>query len=288
MVLGKGGLLNKIFLPGFVNAGADTSFATVGEEHPNEDSEVLLKPFALNVWIAEGPVVSFYGFLYPTRMVAIKLSNGGAWIWSPIELTEELATQVVQIVGPVRYIVSPNAIHWLFIKKWQENFPSAKLYASPGLAERQIAKDLKFGATLSKDAPAEYANDIDQVIFQGGVLDEVVFFHKPSSTVIFCDLIQRHFEKDQTGFKGWLMRADGLVGPMGGTPKEWTFFFWVNGLLPEARTSLDIILSKWQPEKLIIAHGENAPEGATFIIENCLPWIPKEPNQCHCCVPRKQ
>lgn len=244
----------------------------------------MLNLFAPNVWTVEGPIVSFYGFPYPTRMVAIQLSDGTAWIWSPVELTEDLALEVVRTVGPVKHIVSPNKIHWLFMKPWQERFPQAKMYASPGLANRKIASNLEFSETLTNEAPVAYAKDIDQVLFQGGAMDEVWFFHKASKTAIVCDLIQRHKEEDQTGWKGWLMRVDGMVGPLGSTPKEWRMAFWMCGLLPKARSSLDKVTLEWKPEKLVIAHGENAEEGATFVIENCLPWIPKDPEKsCQCC-----
>lgn len=293
MVFGKGGLLQNLFLPGFAHAGADTSFKASGS--PSEEEELLLleanaliQRFAPKVWTAEGPVVSFYGVPYPTRMVAIQLSDGSAWIWSPISLTEELAYQIVKLVGPVKYIVSPNFIHWLSLQDWQNRFPEAKVFASPGLSRRKVARGIDFYATLTRETPSDYADDIDQTIFEGGAMDEVVFFHKASKTVIFCDLIQRHFEDDQPGWKGWLMRADGLVGPMGSTPKEWRFAFWVTGQLPNARKTLNFILDEWKPVGMIIAHGENAPEAACVVIENCLTWIPKEPKPCLCCCSPKE
>ena len=292
MFFGKGGLLQTLFLPGYANAGADTSYQVV-PSLAAEDVEVVvpsmetIQRFAPKVWMVEGPVVSFYGFPYPTRMVVIQLTDGSAWIWSPIALTEELASYIVKIVGPVKYIVSPNYLHWLFLKEWQEKFPEAKVFASPGLAKRKVAQDVNFFADLTSDARFEFSSDIDHIIFEGGVMDEVVFFHKSSRTVIFCDLIQRHFEDDQVGWKGWLMRSDGLVGPMGSTPKEWSFVFWLHGLLPKARLTLNVILEEWKPEGMIIAHGEVAPSGACVIIENSLSWIPKDTSKsCWCCSPK--
>lgn len=289
MVFGNSGLLQSILLPGFANAGADTSFRPLSPSPPVPDEEEIplldtIQRFAPKVWIVEGTVINFYGFPYPTRMVAIQLSDGSSWIWSPIAFTEDLASQIVNMVGPVKYIVSPNSFHWLFLKEWQERFPDAKIFAPPGLAQRSVVKDIDFYTTITNnDMQFDFSVDIDYIIFRGGAMDEVVFHHKASKTVIFCDLIQRHFEDDQIGWKGWLMRVYGLVGPLGSTPKDWTFMFWINGLLPKARQSLDIILNEWKPEGMIIAHGEVAPSGACVVIENCLSWIPKEPKSCWCC-----
>lgn len=242
----------------------------------------LLQAFGRNIWFADGPVVNFYGFSYPTRMVAIKLQDNCAWLWSPIQYSEELATEIERLCGPIRHIVSPNKIHWLFLKMWSEIFPKAKLYASPGLSERKIACDLPFDTVLNDSPDASYASDIDQVIFKSP-MDEVVFFHKCSKTVIFCDLIQRFPES--RGWKGWLMTADGLVGERGSTPKEWRFLFWWTGKLDAARLSLEKVLYEWQPERLIIAHGHCASSNATQIIDHCLTWIPRDcaPSRERCC-----
>ena len=292
MLSGVGGMLAKLVLPGYANAGADTSFQARGRHASDEydfDEAVLpdkMQRFAPRVWMVEGPTVHLFGFPYPTRMVAIRLIDGSAWIWSPIALSDDLAVQIEKFVGQVRYIVSPNnRIRGSFLKEWQERFPKAKIYAPPGLAHREILKDIKIHATLSEDQRPEFADEIDQLIFQAGMLDEVVFFHKPSKAVIFSDLIQRHFEDDQRGLPGWWMRVLGLVGPTGSTPKEWSFAFWIYGKLPDARKKLDVILEDWKPEGMIIAHGEVAPEAACVVIENALSWIPKEPKPFLCLPP---
>ena len=43
----------------------------------------------------------------------------------------------VESVGPVRFIVSPNKIHHLFLSEWARRWPEARLYAPPGLAKRK-------------------------------------------------------------------------------------------------------------------------------------------------------
>ena len=215
-------------------------------------------------------------------MVVIKLTDGKAWLWSPIEYSDELATEIEITCGPIAHLVSPNRIHWLFLKAWQEQRPSAATYASPGLAERKIAKDLRFKATLGDEPDASYSRDIDQVIFYGSkMLDEVVFFHRSSQTVLFCDLIQRF----PAGWKGWAMRTDGLNVGNSSTPRELRFLFWWNGGMHLAREALDKVLHEWSPAKLIVAHGECAEEGAATIIEKGFYWVPEDarPRESCCC-----
>jgi hypothetical protein len=40
----------------------------------------MLEPLGSNLWFADGGVVSFKGFDYPTRMVVVRLADGGLWL----------------------------------------------------------------------------------------------------------------------------------------------------------------------------------------------------------------
>jgi hypothetical protein len=227
----------------------------------------MLKRFAPDLYVAEGPVVSFYGFPYPTRMAIVRLSDGNVWVWSPIALSKDLAAEVENI-GPVRFIVSPNKLHHLFLSDWAARWPGAGLFAPPGLARKRA--DLHFSAELGDRPDRGWAADIDQVIFHGSfAMEEVAFFHRTSKTAIICDLIQRHPESSMSGWKGGLMRLDGLVGAQGSTPREWRASFLRR---KPARAARDTVLG-WQAERLLIAHGECARTGAAAIIAAALGWI---------------
>jgi hypothetical protein len=200
-------------------------------------------------------------------MAVVSLSDGNAWVWSPVALSDDLVDSV-ESVGPVRFIVSPNKIHHLFLSEWASRWPDAKLYAPPGLVKKK--PELKFDAELGDTADPAWATDIDQVIFHGSVaMKEVVFFHRQSRCAIVCDLIQRHNEADMTGWKGWLMRLDSLVGEHGSTPREWRASFVDRRA---ARSAREKLLS-WKPERLLIAHGECAQTRASEIISDSLSWI---------------
>ena len=84
-----------------------------------------------------------------------------------------------------------------------------------------------------------------------------------------CDLIQRHDPAHQKGWKGWLMRVDGLVGDDGSTPREWRASF-IHRIQP--RRALERALS-WNPDKLVIAHGEWAPSNGAEVLRRSLSWL---------------
>jgi hypothetical protein len=174
----------------------------------------------------------------------------------------------VEAVGTVGDIVSPNKLHHLFLAEWRRRWPEARLYVPPALARR--TRPLRFDAELGERPDPRWAIDIDQTIFRGSfAMQEVVFFHRPSRTAIFGDLIQRHPERRATGWKGTMMRLDGLVGPHGSTPREWRLSFLAREPARAARRKV----LEWQPQRLLIAHGECADSGAARIIAEALSWI---------------
>jgi hypothetical protein len=227
----------------------------------------MLKEFGSSLYAIDGPTVSFFGVPYPTRMALVRLSDGSAWVWSPIALTEELARDI-QSIGRVRRIVSPNKLHHLFLQEWAVRWPEARLYAPPDLARRKPA--IHFHAELNDEPDPSWAPDIDQVIFRGSVaMAEVAFFHRASRTAIIGDLIQRFAEEQISGWKGVVMRLGGVVGEHGGTPCDWRASFLRRG---PARAALQKLLA-WNPERLLIAHGQCAHTGAREIIEAALRWM---------------
>jgi hypothetical protein len=221
-----------------------------------------------DLWTADGPDVRFLGlFPYPTRMAVVRLRNGELWIWSPIALDDALARDVAAL-GPVRHLVSPNKLHHLFLGAWQRRFPEARLYASPGLARKR--PDLPFDAELSDAPESAWAEDIDQVIFRGSLfMDEVVFYHRASRTALVTDLVQRFDPRETHGWRGLLMRLDGLVGERGSTPREWRASYWNRRA---GRAARDAAFA-WNPQRLLVAHGMSAEENARDVLARALAWL---------------
>jgi hypothetical protein len=226
-----------------------------------------LLPWGENLWLAEGPVVRFFGFRYPTRMAVIRLSDGGLFLWSPIALEPALKAKI-DALGKVAHLVSPNKLHHLYLQQWKDAYPSAQLHAPPGLAKKR--PDIRFDAALGNDAPPAWAQEIDQVLFSGSpMMTEIVFFHRKSRTALFCDLIE-HFPRSWfTGWRGWIARLDGIVEPDFGAPREWRMTFLDR---EQARKALAHILA-WQPHQVVIAHGDCAPADGEAFIRRAFRWL---------------
>jgi hypothetical protein len=226
-----------------------------------------LRQFGPEIWTADGPTASFYGFRYPTRMAAIRLTDGSLFVWSPVALSDPLRVSI-DALGPVRCLVSPNALHHLFLGEWKSAYPAARLCASPRLKRKR--RDLVFDCELGDAPEPEWAADIDQVVVRGSfALTEVVFFHRMSRTALFADLIQNFPRGWFKGWRGVVARLDGIVAPDPGAPREWRASFLDRRA---ARAALDKVLA-WPIERALIAHGEpSTGEGAAFV-RRAFAWL---------------
>lgn len=226
-----------------------------------------IRAFGNALFVADGPNVSFFGFPYPTRMAIAQLPSGALWVWSPVALSPELRDEV-RTLGEPRYAVEPNKLHHLALAQWVEAFPALCLYAPPGLREKR--KDLHFAAVLDDEAPAAWEDQIDVMTVEGSLaVTELFFFHRPSRTCLVGDLIQKHNPGAMSLWQRLLMKADGLLGPNGSTPREWRLTFTDR---KRARAALERVLA-WNPERLLIAHGTCAESNGAEVLARSLAWL---------------
>jgi Domain of unknown function (DUF4336) len=227
----------------------------------------MLKQFGREIWTAEGSdVVAMLGFHYPTRMVVIRLTSD-LFVWSPVALSDGLRAEV-DALGVVRYLIAPNSLHHMFIADWKRAYPTAQVYAAPGLREK--CKDIVFDAELGSGPIADWSDDIEHVLVQGNVITtEAVFFHRKSSTVIFTDLIQQFPANWFSGWRTWIAKWDLMLGAQPSVPRKFRAAFTDRRT---ARASLERILA-WPAEKVLMAHGTPITADGSAFIRRAFRWL---------------
>jgi hypothetical protein len=227
----------------------------------------LLEPFAEDFWLAAGPAVVSAGFRYPTRSAVIRLSDGGLFIWSPIALTEALRAEV-DVLGEVRFLVTPTQMHHLSLTAWQRAYPKAVLYAAPRSRQRRL--EIVFDDDLNDAPPPGWVGQIDQVIMRGSAIaEEVVFFHRKSGVALFADLLQ-NFPKGW--FRGWqalVAQLDGMVADEPRMPQKFRLAFTNRAA---ARASLARVLA-WPVERVVMAHGEPIRSDGAAFLKRAFRWL---------------
>jgi hypothetical protein len=211
------------------------------------------KEVARDVWIVDGPHIRFYGLPFSTRMTVIRLSDGGLWLHSPIRLTDPLR-QAIAALGPVRYLVAPNNIHYASLGDWAGAFPAAECWVAPGVEQRARAHGVELRADrhLDRDDPP-WCEEILQSLAEGSrLLHEVDFFHRASRTLVLTDLIE-NFEPAKLP---WPMRPVvrllGMAAPHGRMPPDMRLTF--RRAEDRLRDHVERMIA-WGPERVILAHG---------------------------------
>ena len=218
-----------------------------------------------HLWTSEMPH-RFLGVLrFGARATLVRLDGGELLVHSPIRLDQELKVKVDRL-GPVRYLVAPNRFHHLFIGEWAQAYPEADVYLAPGLAEKR--SDLDAAGELGSSAHPAWAGVLDQQPIEGApALSEVVFYHRPSETLISCDLVI-NFPQPPSLLTGLYLRFAGLRHRAG----------FSKALKPAykdraaARKSFDRIL-EWQFERLILSHGQVIEVGGREILRDAVAWL---------------
>jgi hypothetical protein len=234
------------------------------------------KPVGEDLWVVDGPVIrmSYLGgsFPFPTRMAVVRLEGGDLFLWRPTVLTKGLRLEI-DALGSVRHLVSPNKLHYAHISAWKRAYPEATAWASPGIRERAASRhiDVSFDSDLGEELAPAWREDFDQLIFRGSrLLEEVVFFHRKTRTVILADLIENFEPNKLGGAYGWLARVAGAAYPDGKTPVDLRMTYW--GRKRVARTSLARMLA-WEPEKVIIAYGRLYEDNGIEELRRAFRWL---------------
>lgn len=165
-------------------------------------------------------------------------------------------------MGSVTDLVAPNAFHHLGMASAIELFPEATVWGVPALKNK--CPDIPWEKDLLID-PWPYSEDLEVIPLQGAPkLNEAVFFHQSSNSLIVTDLCFNHIHG--TGFGYWLMFH------IFGTYKR----FAIGRLLarmvenkPLFQASIEQVLAL-DFHRIVIPHGVNVETNAKEQLKNTL------------------
>ena len=223
-----------------------------------------MRAIAPDIWVAERPQ-TFYGLPVGTRMTVMRLPGDRLLLHAPVELDSELRKEL-DAIGRVTYAVAPNRVHHLYAGKVAKHYPGTRLWIAPGLETKR--PELAYVAILGDEAPEEWREQVGQVFFAGRPYEnEVVFFHRPSRTLILCDLAFNFGPRNAwpTRVLMRVMRSYGSFGPSKLDPL----------LIRDrraARASLEKILA-WDFDRVVIAHGEILESGGREALREGYAWL---------------
>ena len=162
-----------------------------------------------SVWHARQPL-KFGPISITTRMTVVRLRDGSLWVHSPISPTPDLIDGLKSL-GAVRYVVAPNKSHHLFFLAFLDAHPDAQGFISAGLELKR--PDLSRFQHIPRDAP--WTSEIQGFFIEGlPILNETVWFHVDSGTLILTDLLFC-FAESNRGIAALVSKLLGVYGKLG-------------------------------------------------------------------------
>ena len=233
------------------------------------------KPVASDIWVVDGPIVKMsiagVGLPFPSRMVVVRLAGGELWLWSPTELSPALRSRL-EALGKPRHLVSPNKLHYAHVAAWKAAYPDAIAWASPGVRERAAGQHVAvtFDRDLGDEPDPAWAAELDQLVFRGSpALEEVVFFHGASRSLILADLIENFEPEKLTLPERIFVRLGGVLDPDGKAPLDLRATFL--GHRDVACAAVER-MAAWGPQRILIAHGRSYEQDAAHELRRAFRW----------------
>jgi hypothetical protein len=223
-----------------------------------------LRSIAKDLWVIDHPL-RVGGLQLGTRTTVARLANGGLWMHSPGPLRPELTAQLIAL-GSVQALVAPNAMHHLYLGENIRAFPQAIACVSPALPAK-FKEPLTY-ELLSDEPPVLWRDDFTQHLV-GGMpkLQEVVFLHRASRTLILADLAFNIRQSD-SWFTRLFMRVNSAYGHFGPSRILRTLVKDRGAL----RSSLNR-MHEWDFDRIIVTHGEVLETGGKSLMRTQYAWV---------------
>jgi hypothetical protein len=213
------------------------------------------------------------GFRFPTRMTAVPLAEGGVALVSPIPISSKTEARLAAM-GSVQYLIAPNLLHHLYLADAARRFPNAKVLAPARLLAKRPS--LRVDSTLEDGLPECLTNDVDVIKVNGAPsVDEHVFYHRASSTLIVTDLVFNIAHA--RGFVAHLVLT--LVGCHGRLAQSRAWRFFVKDRIAAAESVARILALPFHA--LLMAHGEIVSDEPRQKLARALEWMATTPPARH-------
>ncbi|KAE9390332.1 hypothetical protein BT96DRAFT_889413 [Gymnopus androsaceus JB14] len=223
--------------------------------------DLVIREVTSDIWtfsrpFGRGP----FGFLpWGGRSTAVKLSSGDVWVLASTPLTEDTKT-TIDSLGTVKWIISADIVHHIFLGQFKKAYPEAKVIGVDGLKEKkkQNKEDLVIDGEYGVDSPSAlygFEDEIKACYFSGFANKDVAFLHVASRTLIVADLLfnlpgTEQYSKSKTSPK---IPIIGKLNPESGLLK---WLLWSIGDNKDAMRRDIKTVCDWDFDRVIMCHGD--------------------------------
>jgi hypothetical protein len=221
-----------------------------------------LEQLSKNLWIHTQPF-ALQGVEIGTRSSLVAFAPGELLLIGPGPETR-VEAQTILALGQVKHIIAPNAFHHLYLAEAKHLFPEAMLWAPGAVAKKQPQLAL---SRLQPQTVFPWASQVEALGLQGTRLQEYVFYHKESHSLVLTDLLFNVLAPQ--GIKAHVLTA--IMGTRGKLACSRLVKLAIQDKAA-FKSSLQTILA-WDFKRIIMAHGVCVEENARTRFTEALAFV---------------
>ena len=224
------------------------------------------------------------------RATIIKLQTGALAVFSPVALTDDVRAKVQSMGDNVRYISAMDLEHHIYLTPWAKAYPQAAVIGMEGLPEKRekdpATKGIKFSHVFTQSnkkdmrISAEFDNEFDYEYIHSHANKELVYFHKPTKTMIQADFIfnlpayEQYSKSGESATSGLLTRLfTSLMNTKNDVTWQRRFVWYYAGAKDRAGFGDSVNgMKRWDLQRIIPSHGDVIESGAQDVFDKITLW----------------
>jgi hypothetical protein len=226
----------------------DTTNRAGAERHRMSSSSTDLRELSPGgIWLSERHLW-FGGVRLRSRMTVVRLADGRLWVHSASEPTPGLCAALDRL-GEVSWVVVPNRYHHIHAGAMKARYPDAQVI---GPASAKVRNDsVALDVAIEDERLRALVPELSPVALRGvPFLDETLFFHAKTRTLIAADLMMCGCPADHWTWR-WASHVCGQYLRYKAPPDV----RWHTRAGPIVRQSLEEI-AKLPLERILVAHSD--------------------------------
>ena len=220
-----------------------------------------------NIWEHNHPYRPL-GIQLGHRMTVVRLSAGGGdgalWVHSPTPLDGPLRIALAEL-GSLHWVVVPSHFHDMYLPPYFDNYPKTSFAGVPGFAE--IHTELSFTHTLEEPNERPWGEEIEWLPLLGmPAINETVFLHKPSRTLIVADMVFNI--REGTALTRMAMKLNGIYGRLAASR------FFKSQIRDKAALCESVRrVLEWDFDRIVVGHGAVYATDGHAALERAYDWL---------------
>ncbi len=259
---------------------------------PSDPAKVMVfRDILPNMATISSPFARFGVFKVGGRATIVKLQTGSLAVFSPVALTDDVRSKIQSMGNNVKYISAMDIEHHIFITPWAKEYPQAEVIGVEGLPEKRekdpATKGVKFSHVFTQSnkkdmrISEEFDREFEYEFLHSHPSKELIYYHKPSKTMIEADFIfnlpayEQYSKSGEAATSGVLTKLfTGVMNTRNDITWQRRFVWYLLSSKDRGGFSDSVNrMKRWELQRIIPSHGDVIESEAQSVFDKITRWF---------------